>query len=1557
MRRDVTRKAPGGLPNDLGILSLPRWPSLWLAAVLGGLLLLAFVFARVTLATSHTAFLDNLQLTDVTLDPRFTEETEAYTATVLDAVKQTTVTAPPADADDEVTITPDDADADEDGHQVDLGIGETEITVMVDSGATTKTYTVTVTRIAANDASLTALSLGEGIDLSPEFDAGTTSYTASVPNDIDAGTGDIQSAISVTATPVAGARVQLITPGTFTAGAAGAEVTATAIDLTVETATLITVTVVAADTTQQKYTVTVTRAASDDATLLGLTLTGATLAETFADDTTEYTSAVATDVERITIVGTANNGEAKVSYSPADAVPDDDDDTTTDDADHQVDLGVGETVITVTVTAGDGSTQDYTVTVTRAGPALATDATLATLTLSSDLTLTPAFEAATDSDTEPHETSYTASAPYDLDTGTADVENQITVTATAVSGATLGISPDDVDEDAAEHQVDLKVGSNTITVKVTHGLMSRTYTVTVTRIANNDASLSALSLGDDIELSSKFAAGRTSYTASVPNDLDADAAGVQNQITVTATAVAGARVGLITPDDDTDASNGAMIDLAVGDTLITVAAVAADGTTQRDYTVTVTRAASDVATLSSLTLSDITDLLMPDNDPFDGTVTAYTAEVGNDVESTTVAAEATANAGLDADAQIAKVVISPDDAVEDDANEADTTGHQVDLDVGETTITVTVTAEDESTQSYTVTVTRAELGISSDSTLSELSLDGITLDPVTFNTAITAYEASVDKFVTSTAVTAMATDDGASVTITPADADAADGHQVNLELGENTISVIVASSDGTTTTTYMVTVLRAYGGATLSELELSGVTLTPAFSADVTSYAGSVASDVLNTTVAVKAVAGAETSIEDGDGVDISDADGGEEGLQAALVDGDNTINVVVTSSDGTARTTYSVSVFKVHATANLAALSLGDDVALSPDFAAGTTSYTANVDYSTMQVTVAGTPVTDASMAVQDADGMAIEDADADADGHQVNLDLGANTIVVAVTAGTGDDAVTTTYTVVVTRGAASDAALSALSLGGITLNPAFDPDTTTYSANVANDVVSTTVMATVAHADATVDAPAGQIDLAEGANSIVVTVTAEDGTTTMTYTVVVARARVEIVTVEGPGVTVSPLAALIEGETGSFNVSLHTAPTADVTIAVSSDNAAAVVVGADANTGVLTLTFTATDYMSSQTVMVMGAVDDDTEHARATISLAVTSADMDYQGLDKTVAVFVADNTVVDVPVAEGVASLVVSSLASVKEGESGSITVSLNTAPTAAVTIAVSSENADVTVEPMSLTFTVDDFATAQTVTVAASEDDDSDHGSAVISLVASSTDTDYEGKGRTVTVFVADNDPVEVEVEVPGPTVTQTRTITRTVTVTAPAPPAPMAPMDGVIGNTASATATLVDGRVVITRHDGGATLAVNLGGFIRDESLGQTYQVVRRMDGMIVRQWVSPNSPLVYQIPWAVVNSEFSVPVGVIGAIPLDDQSGAAGQLVRRFDGGDDRIFSYDGMGGWRHVPDIPTFQALGLYWCDVTAADAGFFDRITIGSPHPATDMPARSDYPSCSTG
>ena len=49
-------------------------------------------------------------------------------------------------------------------------------------------------------------------------------------------------------------------------------------------------------------------------------------------------------------------------------------------------------------------------------------------------------------------------------------------------------------------------------------------------------------------------------------------------------------------------------------------------------------------------------------------------------------------------------------------------------------------------------------------------------------------------------------------------------------------------------------------------------------------------------------------------------------------------------------------------------------------------------------------------------------------------------------------------------------------------------------------------------------------------------------------------------------------------------------------------------------------------------------------------------------------------------------------------------------------------------------------------------------------------------------------------------------------------------------------------------------------------------------------------------------------------------------------------------------------PTSPTFQSLGFYWCNVTAADAAFFERINPGPPHPASQTPARGDYPNCLT-
>ena len=122
----------------------------------------------------------------------------------------------------------------------------------------------------------------------------------------------------------------------------------------------------------------------------------------------------------------------------------------------------------------------------------------------------------------------------------------------------------------------------------------------------------------------------------------------------------------------------------------------------------VTRAGSGDASLSALSLSGVT--LSP---AFASGKTVYTASVGHAVTETTVTAMASdANASVE---------VMPEDA--DDG----TSGDQVALGVGETTISIEVTAEDgETAQTYTVAVTRAGSG---DARLSTLSLSGVTLSP------------------------------------------------------------------------------------------------------------------------------------------------------------------------------------------------------------------------------------------------------------------------------------------------------------------------------------------------------------------------------------------------------------------------------------------------------------------------------------------------------------------------------------------------------------------------------------------------------------------------------------------------------------------------------------------------------------------------------------------------------------------------------------------------------------------------------------------------------------
>ena len=93
--------------------------------------------------------------------------------------------------------------------------------------------------------------------------------------------------------------------------------------------------------------------------------------------------------------------------------------------------------------------------------------------------------------------------------------------------------------------------------------------------------------------------------------------------------------------------------------------------------------------------------------------------------------------------------------------------------------------------------------------------------------------------------------------------------------------------------------------------------------------------------------------------------------------------------------------------------------ISLSPTFAAGTTSYTVSVANAVETITVKPTKGdSGATIAWLDASDTTLADADGVKAGHQVALDVGANTIKVKVTA--EDTTNTQTYTLTVTRAAA---------------------------------------------------------------------------------------------------------------------------------------------------------------------------------------------------------------------------------------------------------------------------------------------------------------------------------------------------------------------------------------------------------------------------------------------------------------------------------------------------------------------------------------------------------
>ena len=170
---------------------------------------------------------------------------------------------------------------------------------------------------------------------------------------------------------------------------------------------------------------------------------------------------------------------------------------------------------------------------------------------------------------------------------------------------------------------------------------------------------------------------------------------------------------------------------------------------------------------------------------------------------------------------------------------------------------------------------------------------------------------------------------------------------------------------------------------------------------------------------------------------------------------------------------------------------------------------------------------------------------------------------------------------------------------------------------------------------------------------------------TATVTHTVTggdynfVINVIVTVTDNDTPGVTVTPMSLTVgEGGTGRYTVVLTTLPTGNVMVAISSNNP-------DVTVSSSTLTFTAGNWNSAQTVTVSAGQDADAADDMATLTHNPSGADYGSVG-DADLAVPVTDDETAGVTVTP--TSLTIS------EGGSGMYTVKLNTQPSGDVTVTV-------------------------------------------------------------------------------------------------------------------------------------------------------------------------------------------------------------------------------------------------------------------------------------------
>ncbi len=493
-----------------------------------------------------------------------------------------------------------------------------------------------------------------------------------------------------------------------------------------------------------------------------------------------------------------------------------------------------------------------------------------------------------------------------------------------------------------------------------------------------DATLSSIKLTPGATLIGTTGPGYLNYTTTV--------AGSTSSVTVTATARNAGATLTVNGTPVVSGTASAPIAIAFGSNVITTAITSQDGKVHKSCIITVNRAPSTNAALSTIQLTPASTLIS-------------TTGPGYLNYKTTVAGT-TSSIIITPTAQDAGATIK----VNGSTVASGTASAPIALVFGSNVINITATAQDgTTTKSYIITATRtpsSNAGIATISLSPALTLVGAS-GPGYLN-----YTAAAANSTASVQITPTAQDAGATIKVNgTAVASGAASSPIALSVGSNTITTVITAQDGTTTKTIIITVNRAKSAdAGLAGLGVSAGTLTPAFATATLKYTASV--PYATTSVKVTPTTSDANATVTVNGLAV--ASGSASG-NIALNVGANTIITKVTAQNGITTQTYTTTINRLGppADASLASINLSPATTLTGTTGPGYLNFTASVAVGTPSIKVVPT-ATDPNATIR-VNGTTVISGSAS---QAIALTTGSNVINTVITAQDG----VTTRTVIIT-------------------------------------------------------------------------------------------------------------------------------------------------------------------------------------------------------------------------------------------------------------------------------------------------------------------------------------------------------------------------------------------------------------------------------------------------------------------------------------------------------------------------------------------------------------